>query len=1047
MTGALVGRGPVLATARAALDEAMAGAGQLLLISGEPGIGKSALLAALAEEAATRGARVLRGNCWDGGGTPAYWPWTQVLREAERHGLELGPAARLLATSAPRAPGSAESADAPDPLEARFQLLDAVGAVLARLAAEAPLVVTMDDLQWADEPSLQLLDFVAHRIGAEAVLLVGAYRDAEAGPVLHAVAGGRQQLPLVGLTSDDVRALMVSVATAHDLPPPPGPLVAEVWRRSGGNPFFARELTRLVVAQGGWARGSAKGRAVPDTGPAVPDSVRDTLERRLARLSQPCAELLAVAAVAGLEVREELLSRVVPFDAEGPSLPELLAEAAGARVLVAPLDVSGRYQFVHDLYRETIQSGLTPAERCSLHLAVGRALESLRAEGGDVHLAEVAAHLLASGAEEALSDAVRYSAAAAAEAMSRLGYEDARRHYERALAAWDRAGGDPAQRLELLLGLADARFCAGDGEGARADLHRAAELARRMGDAAGLARTAVALHHLGARVPLDVAANVDLLTEAAAALPETPSALRVRVLTALVRSKRHQHVAGDEAHIVAAGREAVRVARAVAEPSALAFALLALHDALWQPGTGPQRLEVADEMRSAAEAAGEHDLLAQTHQLRAAALLEAGDPSGRTELARYVEVMAGRGHAQGRWEAMSRRATLASIAGRWAEADAMAAEACEFGQAIGVPDAVGVYGTLHAALLLFGDIEGGFDPAGLEESAPAGYYVQPLRAVGFISKGDVAAAREALAGYAVDVMEATYDLEPLALLAGVMAPAGSDEQRKRVYERLLPYAGLHAVVGGCASYWGAVDHHLAQLAAGLGWRQQAMAHLEAALAGYERLGAPAWAARGRQLLEQLRAAADPPDQDDPAGVEDRAVFRFDGGSWELAYHRKNVHLPDAKGLRDIATLLAAPGRPVHVLRLLGVDEPGGADPMLDERARKAYRSRLANLDSEIEEAQRWQDPVRAERAALERDALIAELTAAAGLAGRRRLLGDRTERARKTVTARIRDAIRRIDLAHPELAQHLRSTITTGTECSYVAERLGRAQNDRNLSG
>jgi hypothetical protein len=122
---------------------------------------------------------------------------------------------------------------------------------------------------------------------------------------------------------------------------------------------------------------------------------------------------------------------------------------------------------------------------------------------------------------------------------------------------------------------------------------------------------------------------------------------------------------------------------------------------------------------------------------------------------------------------------------------------------------------------------------------------------------------------------------------------------------------------------------------------------------------------------------------------------------------------------------------VHVHRLVGLGDPGGADPVLDERARTAYRARLGDLDAEIEQARDWQDPVRAERATLERDALISELKAAAGLAGRARLLGDRSERARKTVTARIRDALRRIELAHPELAQHLRSTITTGTECGY----------------
>jgi hypothetical protein len=269
---------------------------------------------------------------------------------------------------------------------------------------------------------------------------------------------------------------------------------------------------------------------------------------------------------------------------------------------------------------------------------------------------------------------------------------------------------------------------------------------------------------------------------------------------------------------------------------------------------------------------------------------------------------------------------------------------------------VGVYGTLHAAVVLFGEIDSGFDPADLDQTAPAGYYLQPLRALALIAQGDVAAASEALAGYSVDVMEGTYDLEPLVILAGVMAPAGSVEQRKRVYERLLPYAGLHAVVGGCASYWGAVNHHLAQLAAGLGWHQQAMAHAESAVAAYARLGAPAWADQCRALLQQLGGTSSPAEMNDAADGDDCPVFRFDGGTWELAYHGKHVHLPDAKGLRDIATLVASPGRPLHVHRLLGVDEPGGADPMLDERARKNYRARLGELDAEIEDARNWHAP-------------------------------------------------------------------------------------------
>lgn len=301
-----------------------------------------------------------------------------------------------------------------------------------------------------------------------------------------------------------------------------------------------------------------------------------------------------------------------------------------------------------------------------------------------------------------------------------------------------------------------------------------------------------------------------------------------------------------------------------------------------------------------------------------------------------------------------------------------------------------------------------------------------LRALNLLSDGDLPGAADVLAGFSVDDVQASHDLEPLALLAGVVAAAGSDAQQQRVYDRLEPFHSLHAIVGGCASYWGTVDHHLGRLAAGLGRHEQARDHFSSAAAAYERLGAPAWAVLCRDELRGLPA---------PDGGRERSVFHFDGGSWEVVFGGREVHLPDAKGLRDLAVLLSSPGRMVHVRELVGVDDPGGADPMLDERARAAYRARLSDLEAEIDEARSWQDPVRAERAEAERDALVHELAAAAGLAGRTRRLGDVTEKARKTVSARIRDALRRVDHVHPELAEHLRASVTTGTECSYAPDR------------
>jgi hypothetical protein len=164
-------------------------------------------------------------------------------------------------------------------------------------------------------------------------------------------------------------------------------------------------------------------------------------------------------------------------------------------------------------------------------------------------------------------------------------------------------------------------------------------------------------------------------------------------------------------------------------------------------------------------------------------------------------------------------------------------------------------------------------------------------------------------------------------------------------------------------------------------------------------------------------------------------FRRDGDIWTLVFAGRRARLPDVKGLRDLAVLLSAPGQEVAAIELVaGSAQPAeiqGADQVLDERARAAYRTRLTELEEELAEAHAHHDIERSARLSAERDALIDELARATGLRGRRRRLGDTAERARTTVTARIRDAIGRIDRAHPELGQHLRASIFTGTRCAY----------------
>ena len=172
----------------------------------------------------------------------------------------------------------------------------------------------------------------------------------------------------------------------------------------------------------------------------------------------------------------------------------------------------------------------------------------------------------------------------------------------------------------------------------------------------------------------------------------------------------------------------------------------------------------------------------------------------------------------------------------------------------------------------------------------------------------------------------------------------------------------------------------------------------------------------------------------------QGVFRRAGTSWTLSYAGQTVRLPDAKGLRDLAILLSRPGQPVPATELLALCGGGqltraglglGADAMLDERAKREYRHRLGELEEEIADAQDMGDAERADRARAEREAIAHELAAALGLAGRDRGLGDTRERARKAVTARLRDSLARITQAHPRLGRHLQASITTGTACTY----------------
>jgi tetratricopeptide (TPR) repeat protein len=1116
---ALVGRASAVAALDRAVAAAAAGRGGLVFITGEAGIGKTALTQEAARRAANWGTLVLWGSCREGPGVPGFWPWVEVLRAyAERVGSgrltqQVGGAAiglagllptlgsGLAATMTPSTEAGSEPereganvrpSPAPDPVGLnagdRFRMFDAVATLLRREAVAQPLLVVLDDLQWADAGTVRLLRFLAPDLARTRLLVVGAYRDEEVDAPEHPLRGllaelaaRAELLPLTGLSTAEVAALMSQVAGA----PPDTKLAATVHRRTGGNPFFVQQVTQLAVL-------------APGVPASVPAGVRDAIERRLARLPQACAELLAVAAVAGPELQPEVLAHVTSRLPD--ELAELLESAVKARILTAaePAGVSPgirAFRFVHDLFRECLYEGLEAPARTRLHARLAAALEALGPPGRLGLTGELAHHCGLAVPVVEPAAALTVTRRAAEEATARLAHEEAAGHYAQAVRLAGLAN-DTAARRSLLLELAEAHRRAGDLTQARGRYLDVAAEARAAGDAPMLARAALGVHQVGGRSLSTHADSIQLLEEARTALDAVDedgasAGTRARVLACLARDLVHGF-GHDQTRAAQLSEQAVTLARCLGDPATLALCLFARHDALWVRGSAGGRLPVVVEMAAAAAAASDLVLGLEARLARFVALLELGDPAAFAAFDEAARAAAELRQPHYRWLVRTRQATLALLAGRLAEADQLIEEAAALAERIGEPDG---WNVATAQRLELERLRGGsgavltmwrllIQSGGSGEAVPQ-FYVDWFQALfqadTLLDRGHAEDAavvvrsqlEPAVAGglgwQQTDALVALA--EAVALIAAVNADAVADIAT-RLYQALLPSAAGMAVLGGAVVCRDPVAHHLGVLAAVLARWDEAIGHLQDAIAVGQRLGARPSVARGRCELGRVLLARGGPDDRpraeqflcqaaDAAGelgmraLAERATaalaslvpppnpprppqrneFRCDGEVWTLAYAGTVVRLPDAKGLHDIARLLANPGVEIPAADLVDpaarLEASLGADPALDARAQAAYRQRLAELAAEIDTADAGHDLERAARARAERDTLVQALSAAYGLGRRARRLGDAGERARKAVTARIRDSLARLDQRHPALAQHLRQSIHTGAVCAY----------------
>jgi DNA-binding SARP family transcriptional activator len=382
--GVFVGRARELAALEEGLSDALAGRGRIVLIAGEPGIGKSRLVDELATRARAQDAQVLVGRCWEAGGAPAYWPWVQALRghlpEAKRDAVAL---AELV-------PG--DELPELDTEGARFRLFAAVSAFLREAAEARPLVVVLDDVHAADEPSLLLLRFVAREIVDSRLAVVCAFRDVDPTPRDPLTAALAElvrephttQIALAGLTEHDV-SRYVELAAGTE---PTRELVATIHAETEGNALFVAEVVRLLEAEGRLGEPAAALR--------IPPGVRAVIGQRLARLSPACRDLLAAASVLGRDFGLDVLQRLGDVDRD--ELLDALDEAVSERAVVDVPRSPGRLRFAHALIRDTLYDDLAPMRRLRLHERAGAAIEAVH--GGDLspHLSELAQHYVAAAA-------------------------------------------------------------------------------------------------------------------------------------------------------------------------------------------------------------------------------------------------------------------------------------------------------------------------------------------------------------------------------------------------------------------------------------------------------------------------------------------------------------------------------------------------------------------------------------------------------------------------------------------------------------------------
>jgi tetratricopeptide (TPR) repeat protein len=877
---AFVGRAEEREQLLTAWKEARAGGRRVVLVSGEPGIGKTSLVAEIARRAHDEEGTVLFGRCDEDPAAP-YQPFAEALRGyAAAAGVgsvidQAGPSAAALGRLVPGlldVETSTETLGTADADTERFWLFESVVTWLTAVAAESPVVLVLDDLHWAGKPTLLLLRHLLRAESLKGVLVLGTYRDTDLGrshPLADMLADLRrdpsvERVSLAGLVEAEVAEFVA--AAGHEVDDGALDLARAVHAETEGNPFFVDQVLRHLAETGAIARQQGRwGRGGSADWMGIPEGVREVIGRRLRLLSDESNAILEAAAVVGREFDLDLVASTA--DVEIEKVLDAFEAAESARLVAGVGAASGTFTFAHALVRSTILDEVATTRRLRLHRRTALALES-RAAVDPSLLSDLAHHYGEAAALGEGANAIRYARLAADHALEGLAYEEAAALLQRAIDVLDpKLPADQRARADLLLGYGRALWSAGDRATADTAFWEVVELARRLDDPELLAEAAIDLsgrrgwREAGVSNPDTVA----LLEDAMARLPAVDSPLRAVVLSRLAGEL--YFVTDSFDRRVGLRQEAIAMAERIGDPRTRLPVLDVGFGGVVSPDGLSVPADLAQEIVDLAQQVG--DLGHQINGLGWCLYnrLQTGDLDAAEHFVERERVIAERvRQPEYLWSTMVHLATVAMARGRIEEAERHANEALAMGQSAGIETALQMFGIFEISRRrLVGGIE---EMRPLTEAMVEQYPRVPAWRTGlaYISAelDDLEAAAEHLTILAADdfsglPVDGNWPVG-MALCAYAATRVGDRDLSAAIADQMPPLDGWFICAGMPADCLGASEVFRGMASLSAGRLPEGEALLEVGIARNRSAGMPLWVAHGEREWGRLALRHGDPDK-------------------------------------------------------------------------------------------------------------------------------------------------------------------------------------------